>query len=279
MKKVLSLKNVSYLYPSSTENAVSNVSIDIEAGKIYSIAGINGSGKTTLGLIMRGFIPKIYHGTLSGEVMYNGVSMEQETLDSLAKEIGYVFQNPFTQMSAAKETVFEEVAFALENLGINPSEIRSRVAETIKLLGIEELENKNPMELSGGQKQKVAIASVVVMSPKILILDEPTSQLDPVATKEIFEIIKLLKAKGTTVILIEHKLELIAEYTDQLIIIKDGQIVNSGDVLSVLKSDKYTTSSLAYPKYYELYKTLNNPQIEPFYTLEGAIKVIGGTHE
>lgn len=279
MHKVLSLKNVSYTYPSSEHNAVSNVSVDIEAGKIYSVAGINGSGKTTLGLIMRGFIPKIYHGKLSGEVRYNGKDMSTQSMDVLCQEIGYVFQNPFTQMSAAKDTVFEEVAFALENLGVNPEEINDRVTGTIRLLDIENLKDKNPMELSGGQKQKVAIASVVVMNPNVLILDEPTSQLDPVATKEIFEIIKLLKQRGTTVILIEHKLEQIAEYTDELIIMNDSELIVAGDTKSVLESPMYQQSSLEYPKYYELYKALKDDSIKPFYTLEGMVQAIGGKDE
>lgn len=279
MNKVLSLKNVSYAYPSSDTNAVENISLDIDAGKIYSIAGINGSGKTTLGLIMRGFIPKIYHGNLSGEVRYNGKDMSTQSMDVLCQEIGYVFQNPFTQMSAAKDTVFEEVAFALENLGVDPDEIRDRVLGTIRLLDIEDLRDKNPMELSGGQKQKVAIASVVVMNPNLLILDEPTSQLDPVATKEIFEIIKLLKQRGTTIIIIEHKLETIAEYTDQLIILEAGKLLASSTTEAVLEDPKYLECSLEYPKYYQIYKQLNDPQVKPFYTLDGAIRGLGGNDE
>ncbi len=279
MHKVLSLKNVSYIYPSSEQNSISNVNIDIEHGKIYSIVGINGSGKTTLGLIMRGFIPKIYHGNLSGEVRYNGKEMSTQSMDVLCQEIGYVFQNPFTQMSAAKDTVFEEVAFALENLGVNPEEIKDRVTGTIRLLNIENLKDKNPLELSGGQKQKVAIASVVVMNPNVLILDEPTSQLDPIATKEIFEIIKLLKQRGTTVICIEHKLEQIVEYTDELIIMEGSKLVVAGDTKFVLANPIYQQTSLEYPKYYALYKALNDNSIESFYTLEGMMQAIGGKDE
>lgn len=279
MNTILSLNNVSYAYPSSKDRAVSNISLDIKQGKIYSIAGINGSGKTTLGLIMRGFIPKIYNGTISGDVQYCGEPMANQTMDKLCQEIGYVFQNPFTQITAAKDTVFEEIAFALENLGVDPEDIHNRTLGTIRLLDIEDIKDKNPMELSGGQKQKVAIASVIVMNPNVLILDEPTSQLDPVATKEIFEIIKLLKQRGTTVILIEHKLEIIAEYTDELIILEDGKLVSCGDTQSVLENEAYNKCSLEYPKYFELYRELADMSTDTFYTLAGTLESLGGQHE
>ena len=170
---VIECKNITYTYPISEEPAIKQLTLNIERGKFYGIVGNNGSGKSTLCAILRGFAPAYFKGKLDGEVVFNGKDISQYGYE-LSKMIGYVFQNPFTQISGIKETVFEEIAYGLENFGIPVEEIQQRVIEVMRLTNTEELAMKNPYELSGGQMQRVALASVIVLNPDVLIIDEPT---------------------------------------------------------------------------------------------------------
>lgn len=230
---VMECKNVTYTYPLADEPSIRNVSLNIEEGKFYGIVGENGSGKTTLCAILRGFAPSFYQGDIQGEVLVYGKPIG-EYGGELATKIGYVFQNPFTQISGVKETVFEEVAYGLENFGVPVEEIVERVEAIMKLTHIESLAEKNPLELSGGQMQRVALASVLVLEPDILIIDEPTSQLDPQGTESVFEIIKMMKDKKKTIILVEHKIDLIAEYADEVLVLRGGKLIAGGDKAQVL---------------------------------------------
>ena len=189
--------------------------------------------KTTLCSIMRGLIPTFHTGTMSGKVLLHGLDINEMSIGDLALHIGFVFQNPFVQVSGVKQTVFEEVAYGLENLGVERSEIIRRVEEMLRQLNIEHLRSKHPMQLSGGQSQRVALASVLVMDPEILIIDEPTSQLDPQGTEEVFETIRLLKERKKTIILVEHKVDWVAEYADRVIVINDKHIVKDATASEV----------------------------------------------
>lgn len=233
MGYVMECKNVTYTYPLADEPSIRNVSLNIEEGKFYGIVGENGSGKTTLCAILRGFAPSFYQGDIQGEVLVYGKPIG-EYGGELATKIGYVFQNPFTQISGVKETVFEEVAYGLENFGVPVEEIVERVEAIMKLTHIDSLAEKNPLELSGGQMQRVALASVLVLEPDILIIDEPTSQLDPQGTESVFEIIKMMKDKKKTIILVEHKIDLIAEYADKVLVLRGGKLIAGGDKAQVL---------------------------------------------
>ena len=233
MGYVMECKNVTYTYPLADEPSIRNVSLNIEEGKFYGIVGENGSGKTTLCAILRGFAPSFYQGDIQGEVLVYGKPIG-EYGGELATKIGYVFQNPFTQISGVKETVFEEVAYGLENFGVPVEEIVERVEAIMKLTHIDSLAEKNPLELSGGQMQRVALASVLVLEPDILIIDEPTSQLDPQGTESVFEIIKMMKDKKKTIILVEHKSDLIAEYADEVLVLRGGKLIAGGDKAQVL---------------------------------------------
>mgnify|MGYP004509780117 FL=1 len=233
MGYVMECKNVTYTYPLADEPSIRNVSLNIEEGKFYGVVGENGSGKTTLCAILRGFAPSFYQGEIQGEVLVYGKPIG-EYGGELATKIGYVFQNPFTQISGVKETVFEEVAYGLENFGVPVEEIVERVEAIMKLTHIDSLAEKNPLELSGGQMQRVALASVLVLEPDILIIDEPTSQLDPQGTESVFEIIKMMKDKKKTIILVEHKIDLIAEYADEVLVLKGGRLIAGGDKAQVL---------------------------------------------
>ena len=244
-------KRQTYTYPVSEEPAIKNLNLDIERGKFYGIIGNNGSGKSTLCAILRGFAPAYFKGKLDGEVIFNGKDISQYGYE-ISKMIGYVFQNPFTQISGIKETVFEEIAYGLENFGIPIEEIEKRVVEVMKLTNTEELAMKNPYELSGGQMQRVALASVIVLNPDVLIIDEPTSQLDPQGTESVFEIIRKLKEQRKTIILVEHKIDLIAEFTDRVVILKDGEILKEGDTKSVLTDISLLEHGIAIPQVTQL---------------------------
>lgn len=222
---IISLKNIEYTYPLEKRPTIKGIDLKLERGKVYGIIGENQSGKTTLCNIIRGFIPEIYKGELRGEIKLKGKKLEEYSLGELAKIIGFAFQNPFTQISGVKETVYEELAYGLENLGTSREEIIKRVDKIIELLKLENLMEKNPYELSGGQKQRVALGAVIAMDPEIIIMDEPTSQLDPQSTEDIFKIVEILKKQNKTVILVEHKVDLMAEYCDEIILMKDGKVL------------------------------------------------------
>lgn len=245
----IDLVNINYKYPISTDYVIKDVNLSIEEGEFCSIIGNNGAGKTTLCNIIRGFVPKFYNGELEGTVKINNQDIVNKGLGDLALEIGFVFQNPFTQISGIRDTVFEEIAFGLENLGVAPDEIIERVSNVIEMLNLSKIQGKHPRQLSGGQRQKVSLASIIVMEPSILVIDEPTSQLDPQGTEEVFEVIKLMKENGKTVILVEHKIDLIAEYSDRIIVMENGRIAMDGKCKDVLTDLEVLNHNAPLPTY------------------------------
>ena len=256
------LEDISYKYPLTEENILKNITIGIEKGEFWAVIGKNGSGKTTLCNVLRRFSPDFYKGELTGRIILENKELKDYTVKEIVQKIGFVFQNPFTQISGVKETVFEEIAFGLENLGLEANYIKNKVEETVELLHIKELRHKNPYELSGGQGQKVALASIIAMEPEILIIDEPTSQLDPQGTEEIFKIINMLAEKGKTIILVEHKIELIGEYAEKVIVLDEGEIILKGDTKDVLKNKLLLEKEIGMPQYamlaYELSENMSD---------------------
>ena len=233
MSIIMECKNVSYQYPLTDKPTLHDINVQIEKGKVYGVVGENGAGKTTFCAVLRGFAPDFYQGKLEGEVQLKRKNIK-EYGGNISTRIGYVFQNPFTQISGVKDTVFEEVCYGLENFGLPVDEIVDRAMEVMKTTNIESLAMRNPFEISGGQMQRVALASVIVLEPDILIIDEPTSQLDPEGTESVFEVIKTMKDKHKTIVLVEHKIDLIAEYADEVIAFKDGTIIAKGKTDEVL---------------------------------------------
>lgn len=232
------LKNVSYQYPLEEKEVVRDFTYCFEQGKVYGLIGENESGKTTLCNIIRGFIPELYRGKLEGEILINGRKINSYDSGELASIVGYSFQNPFVQISGVKDNVYEEIAYGMENIGVPRDQMIKRVNELVKMFHLEELVDKNPYELSGGQKQRVALASMIALDPEVVIMDEPTSQLDPKSTEDIFEIVNILKKQGKTIILIEHKIDLVAEYCDSILLMHQGELVMHGDAKDVLTDSK-----------------------------------------
>ena len=254
----LKLENVNYKYPLEEKNTLQNINIEIKKGEFWAVIGKNGSGKTTLCNILRRFVPDFYKGELTGKITLEGKELKDYSQKEIVQKIGFVFQNPFTQISGVKNTVFEEIAYGLENLGIERETIISEVEKILKLLEIEKRRDKNPYNLSGGQKQRVALASSIAMNPDILVIDEPTSQLDPKGTEDIFKIINLMANEGKTIILVEHKLELIAEYAENILVLDEGEIILSGKANEVLNNKILLEKEIGMTQYsilaYELEK-------------------------
>ena len=210
--------------------------MQIEEGEFTAIIGPNGAGKSTLCYTLAGFVPHFFKGELTGSVEVAGRESSEATLDEWVLNVGLAFQNPFNQISGAKYTVFEELAFGLENIGVPRDEMQTRVEDAMEITGISDLADRSHYSLSGGQQQRVALASILVMRPKVLVLDEPTSQMDPIGTREVFGVIHKMAEQGMTVVLVEHKVEWIAQFADRIIALKDGQILLDGTPSAVLTS-------------------------------------------
>jgi energy-coupling factor transporter ATP-binding protein EcfA2 len=247
---MISLQHITYTYPGATSPALSDISLNIPAGQFCALVGANGAGKSTLAYTLAGFVPHFYHGKLSGEVTIAGKPTRSTPLSELVLSVGLIFQNPFNQISGTKFTVREEIAFGLENLGMPRPEMQARVAATMTLLGIEDLADRSPLALSGGQMQRVAIASVLAMRPKVLVLDEPTSQLDPIGSREVFSAVRALMAQeDMTVVMIEHKLEWVAVFADRVVALAEGMIVADGTAVEILTDETLLGKGIGQTRY------------------------------
>jgi energy-coupling factor transport system ATP-binding protein len=247
---MITLNNVSYSYPGTATPALRNISLTIPDGQFLGVIGENGAGKSTLAYTITGFIPHFYHGRLDGEVVVEGKHTQTTPINELVLNSGLVFQNPFNQISGTKFTVREEIAFGLENLGVARPEMIERTSAVMNLLGIEDLAERSPLALSGGQMQRVVIASVLAMQPRVLILDEPTSQLDPIGSREVFAAIRALTENGRmTVVMIEHKLEWLSVFADRMIALSAGSIVADGLPAEVLTDKKLLAKGVGQTRY------------------------------
>lgn len=223
---LIEVKDLKYRYPGTTELALDGVSFTVEKGEFIGIAGENGAGKSSLSQALLGLIPQFYKGAYGGSVTVCGMDARSTPVSELCRHVGLVFQNPFNQLSGAKDTVYDEVGYGLQNLGFPPKEIRTRVESVLRCFGIWEYRDRNPFDLSGGQLQRVAICSVLAMNPDVLILDEPTSQLDPEGSEEVFHTVDELTKMGITIIMIEQKIEKLAGYCDRVLLMHQGHVVD-----------------------------------------------------
>lgn len=257
---IIETENLTYTYPSGTKPSIREVSIKIEKGEFVLITGPSGCGKTTLCRCFNGLIPHFYQGELKGEITVAGLRISEHPIYEMAKHVGLVFQNPENQLFAL--SVEKDVAFGLENLGVPREEMRKRVDWALNLTGIYDLRERAPHELSGGQQQRVAIASVLAMQPEIIVLDEPTSFLDPLGAKKIFEVIYDLNRKlGITVVLVEHRLDLTARYANHIAVMDDGKVVLDGDPRKILSSEQARLIGVGIPKPTRLYQILRKDRV------------------
>ena len=225
-REIIQIEDLHYTYPQSDEPALKGVSLTIREGEIVTLMGHTGCGKSTLCLTLNGIIPHAIGGELEGKVVVDGLNVLEHGIPELASRVGMVFQDPETQLFCA--SVRSEVAFGPENLAIPREEILERVKWALEATRLTGYEDREPTRLSGGEKQQVALASALAMRPKILVLDEPTSELDPAGTKRIFSLIKEMNEKyKITFLIIEHK-EGMIHMSDRVILMKDGKIVCQG---------------------------------------------------
>ena len=219
----IKVENLKYRYPNTTKLALDGLDFEIEKGSFIGIIGENGAGKSTLCQAFNGLVPGFFKGAYGGKVLIGDTEVAKTTVSKLCQKVGLVFQNPFNQLSGAKETVFEEIAFGLQNFGVPKEEMISRVNEVMELLDIADYRDRNPFDLSGGQMQRVALAGILAMKPEVIVLDEPTSQLDPAGSEEVFAAVDKLAKSGITIIMVEQKLEKLAEYCDRILLLHQGK--------------------------------------------------------
>jgi energy-coupling factor transporter ATP-binding protein EcfA2 len=221
------VEDLGWKYSGRKNFAIEHVNLEIEEDTFTSIVGPNEHGKTTLVSCIKGIIPHSFHGVWRGKVEVFGKDIRNLSAQALADEIGFVFADPEAQFTSM--TVEEELVFGLENIGLPLHEVKDRLNWVTGITMIGELLDKSPYEISGGQKQRVAIASVLAMKPRIMILDEPTSMLDPLGKDFIFDILtNLKKEQDLTLIVVEHNIEQVAPLSDQIILIYDGNIAKAG---------------------------------------------------
>ncbi len=249
---VIEVKNLTFRYPFTKEPALKNINLKIRRGEFVGILGPCGAGKTTLCLTFNGIIPNMIQGFMEGEVKVMGINTKTTPTRELAKYVGMVFDNPEYQLS--QMTVEEEVALGLGNLGVPRNEMIKRVKEALKMVGLEGLEGRSPFELSGGQQQRLAIAAALAMRPSILVLDEPTSNLDPIGKQEVYYTVrKLNKEEGMTIIMADHEVEFMAACADRIIVMNKGEIILEGTPHEVFKHvDVLQSIGLRVPQVTEL---------------------------
>jgi energy-coupling factor transporter ATPase len=252
---IIETANLTYTYPSGKESSLTDVSLTIEKGEFVILTGPSGCGKTTLCRCFNGLIPHFYSGQLEGDIKVAGHKVSEHSIYELARNVGLVFQNPENQLFAL--SVEKDVAFGLENLGLPREDMKKRVDWALQMTDIQDLRERAPHELSGGQQQRVAIACVLAMQPEVMVLDEPTSFLDPLGAQKIFEVIDDLNKKlGITVILVEHRLDLASRYANHVIVMDEGKAVLDGTPLDVFTSERARLIGVGIPKATRLYQVL-----------------------
>ena len=219
---MIEFQNVSFAYPGSIDGSLYNINLTIPTGQCVLLCGRSGCGKTTLMRLINGLIPHFFMGELSGKVLLDGENVANLPMYRIAEKVGSVFQNPRTQFFNVDTN--SEISFGMENEAVPQEQMERRVAETAKALHIENLLNRNIFALSGGEKQKIAFASVYAMEPEIYLLDEPSSNLDMTTINDLREHIRLIKSCGKTVLIAEHRLYYLMDVADRIIYLEDGRI-------------------------------------------------------
>jgi energy-coupling factor transport system ATP-binding protein len=232
---LIKIKDVSFSYEGNPKNALTNVTLEAARGDFLGIIGQSGAGKSTLTRVINGLVPHYYDGVFSGDAAVGGRATLESSPEELARSVGSLFQDIEGQLFAS--VVDDEVLFGLENFGVPRDEIESRVEYALAAAGISDLRTRAISTLSGGQKQKVAIAAITALKPEIMVLDEPTGELDPQSSRRVFETLRELNEKhGVTIVVVEQKIMMLCEFVSRLAVMNGGRLILEGPVASVLKN-------------------------------------------
>jgi energy-coupling factor transporter ATP-binding protein EcfA2 len=230
---IISVTDLRVTYAAADRPALDGVDLEIAAGESVGVMGLTGAGKTTLGLCLNGVIPQLLPASVTGRVVVAGRDAATTPVRDVAQTVGMIFDNPEYQLS--QPTVAEEVAFGLETLGVAAEAMPERITTALRAVGLEGLGDRSPYALSGGQQQRLAIAAVLVMEPAILVMDEPTSNLDPTGAAEIFAVVRQLnRERGMTVVVVENDAETLATHVDRIVVLDAGRVVADGPPSTVL---------------------------------------------
>ena len=231
---MIEIEHVTFKYREGTAPILRDISLVIPDGQFVGVTGAAGSGKSTLTYILNGIVPHCYPGDFYGQVLVEGMDTVDMSLTDISRAVGSVCQDVDSQMVSS--VVEDEMLYGLENFGVPHDKIEARVSEALDAMGISELRERSIAGLSGGQRQKVAVASVLAMHPAVLVLDEPTAELDPASSISVFEQLKAYASEhGTTVIVVEQKIALLSEFADRLIVMKGGEVLMDGAPCEVLE--------------------------------------------
>lgn len=253
---MIEIKDFSFCYKGSDTKAIDGLNLTIQQGEFVGITGNSGAGKSTLTYALSGIVPHHFTGDFYGAVKINGLDTVEVSIEKLAEYVGEVFQDIDSQMVSS--VVEDEILFGLENFGLSHDEIGQRLEQVLTMLKISDLRHRQISSLSGGQKQKVAIAAILAMEPEIIVLDEPTGELDPESTVMIFEILqKLNREYGKTVIIVEQKIMMLSQYTDRMIVMEEGKAVYDGPSKEIMEHvDLFDTLGISVPRVVRLGVTL-----------------------
>ncbi|MBO9325568.1 MAG: ABC transporter ATP-binding protein [Roseiflexus sp.] len=245
---IIMLRDATFTYAGASRPALRAVTLAVPAGQICAIIGKAGAGKSTLCALCAGFVPHFFRGRLSGDVIVDGVSIADHPIAELVRHVALVGSNAFSQISGARFTVYDEVGFGLENLGVPRLEMIERVEWALRALGIEQLRDRSPYALSGGQQQRMVIAAALAMRPPVLVLDEPTMQLDPPAMMELSAVLRSLAQQGITILVAEHRLEWVADVADRVVALDQGTIIADGAPVDVLTDPRLCEVDIGWPR-------------------------------
>ena len=250
---LIEIKDLCYTYPQAEKPAIKDINLTINKGEFILLTGPSGCGKTTFCRALNGLIPKFYNGEMTGQVTVNGLDTVEHSTMELAQQVGLIFQNPDNQIFAL--TVEKDIAFGLENLGKSKETMYKEIDWAADVTGIQGLRQRATHELSGGQKQRLTIASVLAMRPSIIVMDEPTSFLDPVGAEHIFDVLNQLnKELGITIIIIEHRIDIAAKYVDRIIVFDRGQVRSDGKPVEILSDEDTRLLGVGIPRILSLAK-------------------------